>query len=1273
MASFTLSGFPLDAANGGFIVPAASDLDGAFSIDAVVSATNELTPTGAVTGLVVRTTSGEVVGTAALLGDAAAEVITGGTVASFQALDGGFRDTVGGVESGALGVSFLWAIAELGGSLVVEAELSGEAVGTAAFEGQAAYAFGPVVAVNGTDNVSLGTPTLTGDTDDLRDRVSAPYVYLDGTDQYLYGTNPSDTAYGGGQAAFTAVVVFDPEIANRGQSGVLAAKHDAGSTEQGWRLAWDDTTGEVDVRIATSLDGSNRVDRTTAVGGAGIRTRSVVVARYDGTTLNLHVNGVLSQAGLTTTGTPGNLANPSSTPFTIGADEINSTPANFFRGAVCAVYLFDRELNASEANSITASGTLPPALQGDANLIASFRADRIRSQPTSPLFFQWLDDEDAARSLIFAQDADRPYVLVHDAASPLLFSDEWNLDFFNVAETIGPDDNLSSNYTLNSSGTDLSQNGTFRLYTPVTNDQEPEIVSGFRDYRSDVTIFVGGRKNPTSNVNVVFLEFFGIRLVYDAVTFDTFLFVGETGTPTRLEFGTNLPVQGGSAPGTPVVFVVRYNAVEDLVTLFIGATKIFEIGSTVTGSAVSNTGLRMCEAADWGGLDLTSGTAASDRRGAKVIPGAISDARVAQVIEGFAPDVSDWDTEEFGLASFRAALRAPDPKLLFGNLVTADYGVTIEADDGLPSPPITNNRDFLRTASPVSGTVEIKGLPDDGTLLTISDGTTTVVFEFDDNSTVDTPGATGIVISASVSQTLLNIRSALNSSALALFADLPVALALENDVDGGYVPLTLDDAENRNAAISTVEPNAADPKVRVTGLFPRATARGSLGLDGQPDDGDQFEVSDGANTVTFEFDDDASVSAGATAVTIGVDVTATMNALRNALIGSALTGYVYETVQSRSSTGGSTLDQAYFVLRRTTWTDPWSNPFGSDNRIRIPENESGALVATGVEQPQQAVEVRSEGYSTNAESFSVLDTLLPFVDNPYVVLEPEPEDDDDAQIPAFVNPQPVVVSVTATEAGLVTAVASAGPTDMGDARAWWEVELVPDDPTFNLRIDETDDDFSVNKTRTDTFQIPLGLSFDELRIRFVIQSQVDPDQVFPSLYVRMEGQEFDNDPPDILILPGTGDSEPPPQIDLQLSLEEQQFVVEEEAAVEQRRLRLSARSRYKTTRVFINDEDDPRIPGRNPDGFEFGLLAVIDQFADVAQNFQVHRVRSSDIGFLDLVAVEYYGAGFEDFWWAIAYANRIVDPELDLTVGQELIIPSRALVSEFLALRPGTT
>ena len=102
---------------------------------------------------------------------------------------------------------------------------------------------------------------------------------------------------------------------------------------------------------------------------------------------------------------------------------------------------------------------------------------------------------------------------------------------------------------------------------------------------------------------------------------------------------------------------------------------------------------------------------------------------------------------------------------------------------------------------------------------------------------------------------------------------------------------------------------------------------------------------------------------------------------------------------------------------------------------------------------------------------------------------------------------------------------------------------------------------------------------------------------------------------------------------------------------------LSNRSRYKDTPVFLSGDEDPQP--------EFGLFVTPVEFTEDRLSDQVHRVKEDEIGFLDKIAVVYYGPGFEDLWWIIATANSIIDPDQEMFVGQVLRIPPRDLIIQF--------
>lgn len=1276
MADFTLSGFPLGNAEQ-FNLDALAVLTGALTIQAkletpLLQAQASANMSGLLSFPITGSATQLLQATSSFFGSVEFATTVQGQRDAFGLIGGGFIDTVSSVASVNFGTIPLVAFANLSGGLKVEARVTSTPLLSAGtdFQGHG---------LNHESFIGLGdggigllsaaaSANMTGEPDPLKDGGSPPYVALDGVDQYLSFPDTADADLRGG-ANFSCVVVFDPEYLNNAGSGVLVGKHDPSDTpaKHGWKVAWDDTTGEITVTVNATATGADSSTRTTNVGSGGIRVRTVFVFTFDSTTLNLYVAGSLSQGAQTDIGTAPGAMVAGDGQFAIGAEDTLTTPAELFRGAISAVHIFDDVLSVGEVATIDQSGYIPPPLI-DANLVASWRPDRIEGSVSNILLKQWRDEEGARHLVRNNQVVCLTYVYEHLR----WFADDWTMDFINGnVTTLGLGQNLSSNYPLSSSGTNLAEDGGFRLYDSPTFQTEPEISSGFRAHKSDITIFVGFRIDESGGSLVTaLLEIFGLRVVYTSATQELSVFQGETGTPTEYDFGIGNDFMEAVVPdGPPTVLALRYNSQLDQFTLFINADKKFEISTAASGTASSGTGLRFCgEEGGTGGADwaaLNPSAAQSDKRAARVVAACLPDLLIEQILNGFAPDVRSINPIFFSPSSMRAALRRnPAPELLFGQIVSVDYPVVREADDLPPSPP-----PGLDPYSDGSGTIELEGLPDDGETVTIDDGQGNVeTFEFDNTSFVQ-PGNIQVPISPTINQTLLNFTSQLSTSSLRLSAGPPVVFAPDGANEVGYVRITQDDLADGHLPLSIVPQGQSAPgtHVRATGPYRVRGPEGTLELLGQPSDGDQFRVDDRINpVVVFEFDSGGGVSGGATAVTIGSDVDDTVDNLVTAVNGATLALTARPRVSIAEIPQAGTAG-AYTRLVHSRSSDPEDYANRVDALVQAPVNASGNLAFTGIAQPRPFAESIQQ-LNNDIRSCEVPDGV--YIDSPYAVLEPEADEGGGGEIPPFINPNPVILTVTADDTKTVTATASAGPTDAGDVRAWWEIEIVEGDPQFNFRIDEIDNNFSVLKTQADTFPVPDGINFDEKRIRFVIQSQVDPDQIWQSLYVRMEGDDFNNETTEVIILPGAGAPETPPAIDIALSLEEQAFVVDEEVVGVQQRLTLSNRSRYKLTRVFINRRTDPRIFGRNEDGLEFGLLSTLDDFLTLGTEIRTHIVGAEDIGFLDRVAVKFYGPGFEDFWWVLAYANNIADPHEEMSVGQSLVIPPRGRITAFLARKP---
>ena len=101
---------------------------------------------------------------------------------------------------------------------------------------------------------------------------------------------------------------------------------------------------------------------------------------------------------------------------------------------------------------------------------------------------------------------------------------------------------------------------------------------------------------------------------------------------------------------------------------------------------------------------------------------------------------------------------------------------------------------------------------------------------------------------------------------------------------------------------------------------------------------------------------------------------------------------------------------------------------------------------------------------------------------------------------------------------------------------------------------------------------------------------------------------------------------------------------------------LSRLSRYKDTNVFLAG---PAV--------EFGLWEAPAEFQGLPAGAQTHTVKANEVGFLDIIAVLWYGAGYEEMWWSIAQANAIINQETEMYPGMALVIPTQNLVSQFAA------
>lgn len=461
-----------------------------------------------------------------------------------------------------------------------------------------------------------------------------------------------------------------------------------------------------------------------------------------------------------------------------------------------------------------------------------------------------------------------------------------------------------------------------------------------------------------------------------------------------------------------------------------------------------------------------------------------------------------------------------------------------------------------------------------------------------------------------------------------------------------------------------------------------AQASGSVTLTGQPADGDTVTLvrADGLWSVTFEFDTGSAVVGGNFRVVVGVDATTTATNLRAAIQQNPLldltvggSGLVIVLVHNARrvpvtsiiAVVGVNLTKADFT--GGIWPGTWSIQItsGGDEFHPVSPGVASYFWLSRGSNPVPAlipfdwIEMLLTQVYVNATQPG--DHL--YADAPYIVKDGFDEDDDGSASTSFIDPDPVIVNVTVNAAHVVTAVVNAGPTDAGPVISWWEIELVSGSTEVMVMVDRFQpNQFSVNRNHTDIFAIPPGQDWNEKRIRFVIQSVRDGTQIWRSLFFRMLGEDYDNAPPDVIVVPGTPTTPELGVGDLLTTEERERLVIARRALRPVQITPQASNSRYKLTKVYEGDR-----------GRELGLLESLPDLIGVGANYRTYAVRSPDVGFLDKIAVQFYGAGFEWAWWVIAYANNMVDPDQEMFVGQRLVIPPREALLRFVARAPVTT
>lgn len=464
--------------------------------------------------------------------------------------------------------------------------------------------------------------------------VSPNYVLFLGSSRYLQ-RGVDDPALSP-TAALSVSATLDPEGAGTVTNGTVVAKYNATGNQRGWRMEYLAATQKVKFTVYGAGDGSVYASRETAT--SITHRRNVTFTYTAGGVLNAYVDGVLDNGTAASAGTVAAI-HASTSPLSIMA---SGGAADIWRGLAFMVAVFDADVSASMAGQ-AADGLLSSTLAALPSLKAYWKHDAIVSAANND-FISWIDTvASMALNAVGAPKAQQA------SGTAILTVNQWDVNLSDLA--LGGQ-GLSTTYALSSG---------YRTWGAGLN--EPQIASGYRSYRGDFTAVIRCRRVAGRTASKLFRRR-GIYLEYILASKELYCIVGDEAGSTnkRISWGFNLfPVEGVDA-----VFVLRYNAAEKDVDLFINSIKYTQVTNVTTTSNELTTGILVGESTDWQSCAIT--------------PKCLSDAQVDTFVNGLAQN-----TYPVQLVGSRTTYAPFDADVLTPS-GPASVGVAVD-DVDVPGPP----------------------------------------------------------------------------------------------------------------------------------------------------------------------------------------------------------------------------------------------------------------------------------------------------------------------------------------------------------------------------------------------------------------------------------------------------------------------------------------------------------------------------------------------------------------------------------------------------------
>jgi hypothetical protein len=170
----------------------------------------------------------------------------------------------------------------------------------------------------------------------------------------------------------------------------------------------------------------------------------------------------------------------------------------------------------------------------------------------------------------------------------------------------------------------------------------------------------------------------------------------------------------------------------------------------------------------------------------------------------------------------------------------------------------------------------------------------------------------------------------------------------------------------------------------------------------------------------------------------------------------------------------------------------------------IPNGYTQSLYPTDAADPAEVPFFLSDAFPfIQDRQYSSLPALIRFgyTGIPYPVV--------DSARDLFIDPFPVIASLTVNGAHEITGIGTAGPTDAYNTSSYWEIELATGVSVIVIDSVSSTQFFASRANSTTYWDVPEGSLWNGLRVRFVVQAVSDSGQIWYSAWQTLNDPNYD--------------------------------------------------------------------------------------------------------------------------------------------------------------------